>query len=81
MTSLITASGRKFDCGYFVTIPMPEMAYIRVQNTTFMDAAKVFSDKEETKVLTLGNDTFIGYTNIVSVSVEGNMILIALAKE
>lgn len=74
---LITATGREFDCPFFVK-NSGDSVFARLVNTTISEAATVFSNPEETAILTDGVLTVEGYTGLVNISVEGDSILVHL---
>lgn len=76
---LITATGRAIDCEYVATNGV-DAAFVRVKNISFIDAATIFSDKEETRVMTWQVYTLDGYTKLYRISVEGDTILVHLGK-
>lgn len=81
MEKLITSTGKAFDCDYFVTIPSPQQAYIRVVNSRIDTVALVFSDPAETQQICFGDTQISGYTKLVAVIPETGAYKVALAKE
>lgn len=77
---LTTATGKVIDCEYVATNGI-DAAFIRVKNISFIDAATVFSDSEETKIMYWQSYTLEGYTKLYRISVEGETILVHLGKE
>ena len=77
---LITATGRSIDCEYVATNGV-DAAFIRVKNITFVDAAIVFSNSEETNVMMWQEYTLEGYTKLYRISAEGDTILVHMGLE
>lgn len=77
---LITATGRSIDCEYVATNGV-DAAFIRVKNITFVDAAIVFSNSEETNVMMWQEYTLEGYTKLYRISSEGDTILVHMGLE
>lgn len=77
---LVTATGRVIDCEYVATNGV-DAAFIRVKNISFIDAATVFSDREETISMTWQDYTLEGYTKLYRISIEGETILVHLGLE
>lgn len=77
---LITATGRSIDCEYVATNGV-DAAFIRVKNITFVDAAIVFSNSEETSVMMWQEYTLEGYTKLYRISSEGDTILVHMGLE
>lgn len=81
MNELITGTGRKIDCCYFVTIPSTRRLTIRVQGLSISDVAIIFSDPAETIRLQVEDQIAEGYTHLSAIIPEGMLIRIALEKE
>lgn len=47
MITITTATGKKFDSDYAVTIPRPATAFIRIVNHSRQELIEVFSNPEE----------------------------------
>lgn len=77
---LITATGRVIDCEYVATNGV-DAAFIRVKNISFIDAATVFSNEEETRIMKWQEYTLVGYTKLYRISIEGETILVHLGLE
>lgn len=74
---LITATGREFECPFFVKNG-GDSVFARLVNTTVQEVAIVFSNPEETAILTDGNLTVEGYTGLANIQVEEDSILVHL---
>lgn len=81
MEKLITSTGKEFDCDYFVTIPSPQQAYIRVLNTPIDMVALVFSNPVETQKVQFGENQISGYTKLLAIIPEIDAYKVTLAKE
>lgn len=73
-----TYSGKQFICDYFSVIPIPPRMYIRISGTGIEQIASVFSDPEETCKITYGDVVIDGYTQLVAIIPEGNIIRVVL---
>ena len=80
MENLITATGKEFEVNYLATIPYPEQAYIRIA-APIATVAEVFSDPEETVDLYCGENHLHGYTALVAIIPEADVVRICLRKE
>lgn len=74
---LITATGKEFECPFFVKNG-GDSVFARLVGTTIQEVATVFSDPEETAILTDGILTVEGYTGLVTISLEDNAIMVHL---
>lgn len=81
MEKLITASGRVFECGYYSKISDPSRLYIRIANATIGDIATAFSSASETAKLTISGVTFDGFTKLLAIVPEDNLVRVTLTKE
>ena len=81
MEKIKTATGKTFDCDYFVTFDPLKQLEIYLHNVPFMTVASVFSDPKETVQLWFGNQYAAQYTKLVSISPEANMVFVQLRKE
>lgn len=81
MEKLRTATGKTFDCDYFVVFEPLNQLSIYIHNAPFMTVASVFSNPNETVQLWFGKEYAAQYTKLSMISVEGNMILVKLKKE
>lgn len=77
---LIMATGRVIDCEYIATNGV-DAAFIRVKNITFLEAATIFSNPEETTVMKWQEYTLEGYTRLYRISAEGETILVHMGLE
>ena len=78
---IFTATGRMVEIDYLAAIAEPPRIYIRATNISIAEAATVFSNSVETRVIRHGNDDYIGFSRLVFVSPEAGAIKISLAKE
>lgn len=77
---VLTHSGKQFDCDYLSTIPTPPRMYIRICNAQIANIAVVFSDTSETDLITYGDVVIEGYTQLIAIIPEGDVIRVVLAK-
>lgn len=80
MEKLKTATGKQFDCDVAVTIPNPPQLFLFIHNSTIVDTAAVFSNPKETFQLWHEHEYFSNYTNLTSISPDGNMIQVVLSR-
>ena len=80
MEELITAGKRYYPCKYFVMVSEPERLYIRLSDVTIGEIATVFSDPEETAVMTYAGQTVEGFTKLLSIILENNVIRVTLTR-
>ena len=78
MNDVITATGKKFKTDYLVTIPKPKMLYVRLLDVSEETARAVFENPEETAELRCREMTFTGYSNLRSISDEGDALKVGL---
>lgn len=81
MEKLKTATGKTYDCDFAVTIQNPPQLFLCIHNETFPTIAAVFSDSKETTQLWHEERYFSDFTKLVSLSQDGSVIQVALAKE
>lgn len=78
--TVITHSGLQFECNYLATIPVPSRMYIRIGNSTIANIASVFSDPHETDLIKYGDTVIEGYTQLIAIIPENDVIRVVLAK-
>lgn len=78
MTAFETATGKTFQTDYIVPHEPSHSLYIRILNSDFPTVASVFSDPEETTVLTYGGITFTGFTYLNSIEQEIDALKVRL---
>lgn len=81
MDYLTTASGKQFECGYFIQINNPDRLYIRISNSPIGEVATVFYDPNETEKLLFGELVVYGFTRLLSLVPEDGIIRVTLTKE
>lgn len=81
MEKLKTATGKKFDCDYFVPFPPANRITIRVLNENLATVATVFSNPIETVQLWFNQEYAAYYTQLIALMPEGNAIRVVLGKE
>lgn len=81
MDTIKTSSGKIYECVFLSELDNPCTLYIRVTNSTLPEVATTFGDKEETKELLYGDTLLIGYTKLLAIVIEGNIIRVALTRE
>jgi hypothetical protein len=81
MEKLKTATGKEFDCDYFNPFPPVGHVNLRVLNADLVDVATVFSNPDETVLLSCGLQCASQYTKLVAIVPEGNAIRVVLGKE
>lgn len=81
MEKLKTATGKEFDCDYFLPFEPLKQLDIYVHNVPFMTVASVFSNPKETVQLWFGGQYQSHYTKLISISPEGNAVFVQLRKE
>lgn len=80
MIKVITATGKEFPSDYLVTIPSPDMLFVRLLDTERETAESVFQNPEETSVLVYGGDRYEGYTGFRSIFDEGDALKVGLER-
>lgn len=80
MEKLKSATGKVFDCDYFAVMPSPALLYVRILNLQMIDAVRIFSDKDETVQLWIGDTYLAQYTQLQSIAQEGGAVKICLGK-
>ena len=80
METLITASGKSYECKYFVIISNPDRLYIRFSGIPIGEIATGFSDPAETVALTYEGKNTEGYTRLLSIIPEEDMIRVTLTR-
>lgn len=80
MIKVITATGKEFPSDYLVTIPEPNMLFVRLLDTPRETAEAVFRNPEETSVLYFGGDRYEGFTEFRSIFDEGDAVKVGLEK-
>ena len=78
MEKVITATGKEFDTDYFVA-PPDGMAFIRILNSDIVEVASVFSNPDEIRVLTCGDEKIEGYS-FLAVSVDRDAYKVTLQR-
>ena len=78
MIKVTTATGKEFLSDYLVTMPSPKMLYVRILESDPQTVRDVFSDPNETSVLTYGGNEYTGYTMLRSVFDEGDALKVGL---
>ena len=81
MEKLKTATGKEFDCDYFNPFPPVGQTNLRVLNADLVTVATVFSDPNETALLSFGVTCAERYTKLVAIVPEVNAIRVVLGKE
>lgn len=81
METLKTATGKEFPCDYFNLFAPSQRLNIQVHGISFVQAANVFSNPEETKQLWYTREYVAQFTKVVSMSPVGNSVRIVLTKE
>ena len=65
------ANGVTYDCSLAVSMPNDGgTAFIALPDVTFAEAAAIFSDEEATEAMEYNETRFVGYTTLVSISVQ-----------
>ena len=80
MEKIKTATGKVIDCDFAVTIPSPPQLFLNLYNITFVQAAAVFSNANETIQLWHENRYFAHYTKLLSVAQDGDMIQVTMSQ-
>ena len=81
MGQVKTATEKSFDCEYFNPFPPAGEVNISIRNASFADIATVFSDPNETRQLTYGNQRLMRHTHLAAIVNEGDLIRVVLRKE
>lgn len=76
--NVITATGKEYPSDYFVEHRPSHSIYFRVQDVDLETAESVFSDQEETSVISYGETGYSGYTDLDFISDEGDGIKVRL---
>lgn len=69
MDTIRFANGAVYDCSHLTTIPTGK-AFIALDGVSFAEAAQIFSDENMTREMEWANYRLVGYTNLVSLSVQ-----------
>ena len=80
-TKLKTATGKLFDCNYFNVGMQTREVSIRVQNSTLVEVATVFSSHSETQQMWWEKEYAAQYTRLIVIVPEGDAIRVVLGKE
>ena len=80
MEKLKTATGKTFNCDYFVPFEPADRITIRVHNIDVVTAATVFSNKNETVQLWCEGEYVANHTKMIAIGPEGDVIRIVLGK-
>ena len=80
MATVITATGRAFECDYFVPMQDPPVLFVRILKQPEDVVRAVFSDKSETSCLKYGSRVAFGYINFQSILKEGDAFKVMLSK-
>ena len=78
---IFTKTGRMVEIDYLAAITEPPRIYIRATSISIAEAATIFSNSAETRVIRHGSDDYIGFSRLVFISPEDGAIKISLAKE
>ena len=81
MDKVTTATGKEFDTDYLVTIPRPQMLFVRIIGEPIDGVREVFQNPEETATLTYAGREYEGYTVLDSVVDEGDAVKVVLTHE
>lgn len=81
MEKLKTATGKTFDCDYFLKFEPLKQLDLYVHNVPFMTVASVFSNQKETVQMWFCGEYAAQYTKLISIAPEGNMVFVQLRKE
>ena len=75
------ASGASYRCDLFATIPSPRRVYINIIGEPLMDVVRVFSNPEETKMITYIDNCIYGFTRLASIVPGDNSVRVCLAPD
>lgn len=81
MSKIRTATDKEIECNYFSAIENPFRLYIRLENVSIADVARIFSDPMETRQLWFGDQYIAQCTKLISIVPEPGMIRVTLTKE
>lgn len=81
MESVITATGKSFDCDYFNPFAPAAQVNIRILNSNLVEVASVFGNPVETVQLFYGKEYLAHHTKVVAIVPESNAIRVVLGKE
>lgn len=81
MEELITASGKKYQSDFLVTLPSPELAYIRIIGVSLEEVSAVFSDPDEISRIQYGDTVLEGYTEFLYRAIEDDAIRVVLGRK
>lgn len=81
MDKVKTATGKTFDCDYFNPFPPASEVNIRILNSSFVDVAAVFSNKNETVQMWCENQYLANHTKLIALVDDGDAIRVVLGKE
>ena len=78
MDKLITATGKEYASDYLVTIPKPQMMFVRIFDDDMDAVRETFQNPEKTATLTYANREYTGYTVFDSIVNEGDALKVVL---
>lgn len=81
MGTLKTATGKTFECDYFLSFSPTREVNIRILNASFADLAETFSNPDETVVLSYENQQLEKHTHLKAIVDDGNALRVVLGKE
>lgn len=70
MNEITTATGKTFQSDYFVAHKPSKSLYFRIVGAEREEIVNVFSNAEETAVLTYKGKEYVGYTKLAEISDE-----------
>lgn len=81
MDKLTTATGKEYASDYLVTIPKPQMMFVRILGENIDAVREVFQNPEETATLTYADREYTGFTVFDSIVDEGDALKVVLKHE
>lgn len=78
MNTLITATGKQFDCNYAVA--NGAMLHVKIVNTDLATIAATFADPAETQRLQYGQDEWTLYTRLLGIFPGERSVKVSLGR-
>ena len=69
MDEVTFANGETYECSFLSTIDN-NIAFIALANVTFAEAFSIFNNTQMTSSIRYGDNLLVGYTELISVSVQ-----------
>lgn len=80
MMAFKTATGKEFQTDYFVPHEPSKSLYIRIIDSDINTVREIFTEPEETSLLTYNEREFTGYTQMMGIEQESEALKVRLKK-